>query len=453
MRDDTIAALATPAAGGALAIVRVSGVQAESILASLFAPRHPITAFSSHHLYYGDIVNPQTGEVIDEVLACIMRSPRSFTGEDVVEIYCHGGVHIPHRILSLIIEAGARPAERGEFTRRAFLHGRMDLTQAEAVAAMIGAMGDRGREVALRHLRGELKRFIEGCIARLNDSLARLEASIDFTDHVEEEVTEDITRQVKDIRDELRRLAQTYRHGRLIREGASTVIIGKPNVGKSSLLNCLLGRKRAIVTSVPGTTRDFLEELLDIDGIITRIVDTAGVHTTDDILEREGIDLVWERLAEADLVLFICDGSNELDEDDRTIMARLAEKRVIPVINKIDLPVVIGDQDLAPFSLPPVRISAKFATGIEELTRVMAKELRGEGDEIEGVMITQLRHRHSLDRAIEALECCMALDLRHEPEIAVEEIREAVHALGEIIGDTTPPDVLDMIFSSFCVGK
>jgi len=453
MSSDTIVALATPAVASALAIVRVSGNEAASLLQILFVPHHPRGSFASHHLYYGQIIDPEREEVIDEVLVSLMRGPHSFTGEDVVEIYCHGGTYIPQRILSLILSQGARLAERGEFTRRAFLNGRLDLTQAEATAEMIATGSKRSHQVALRHLQGDLKQTIDVLVNNLEECLAWLEASIDFgedVDHAGHAVIGDVTPQLRALSDELQQLVHTYRQGRVIREGAAIVILGKPNVGKSSLLNCLLGRHRAIVTPLPGTTRDFLEEMLEINGIVIRIIDTAGLHHTTDAMELAGITLAWEKLAEADMVLFLCDGSRPWDDDDRAIMDKIQDKIVLPVINKIDLPLVLEEDHLASFTRLPVRISAKNGVGIEAFKQALAWELMGE-EGGEGVMITQLRHYHCLERAVASIN--RALDVAGSSELASEEIREAIGALGEIIGTTTPPDILDRIFSSFCVGK
>ncbi|MCX7981920.1 MAG: tRNA uridine-5-carboxymethylaminomethyl(34) synthesis GTPase MnmE [Syntrophales bacterium] len=456
MSVDTIAALATPQGPGALAVIRVSGPEAFSILKSIFRPRKERSEFSSHRMYHGDIVCPRTGEYVDEVLVCLMRRPHSYTGEDVLEIFCHGGLNIPQKTLSVVIAAGARPAERGEFTRRAFLNGRLDLVQAEAVGDIVTAGSERGRELALRQLKGELSAIIKDIIARLREILARLEATIDFVEDVDERVVQEgIEGEVNTVLEYIRRLAGTYQKGRLYREGAAMIILGRPNVGKSSLLNCLLGRYRAIVTPVPGTTRDFLEEMVDIEGMLVRIVDTAGIRPTSDVVEREGLKLVWDKLAEADLVLLVLDGSEELTPIDREIIEKVEGKKVISVINKKDLPKVWKEEEIADIVSPPiVHISAKYGDGVDDLKRSIYEVLVGGG--VEGpfsMSVMRERHYHCLERAANALEK-MKKNLFSHPEIAAEEIREAIRALGAIIGtEDISLEVLDIIFSSFCIGK
>ncbi|HOJ50947.1 MAG TPA: tRNA uridine-5-carboxymethylaminomethyl(34) synthesis GTPase MnmE [Syntrophales bacterium] len=454
MTLDTIAALATTYGPGALAVIRISGPEAENILKAVFRPRHRHGDFFSHRLYHGDLVCPQTGKYIDEVLVCLMRGPHSYTGEDVVEIFCHGGLSVPRAVLASVIQAGARPAERGEFTRRAFINGRLDLTQAEAIAEVVTAQGEKGREVALRQLKGELKSVIEGLTGRLKECLARMEAAIDFIEDVsDKEVAKGVEAEIGKVREEIVRLAGTYRQGRLYREGAAIVILGRPNVGKSSLLNCLLGRKRAIVTPIPGTTRDFLEEMWEVKGLLVRVIDTAGIRPTEDALEEAGIQFVWEKVQEADLILFLVDGSERLTAIDRAIMERVAERRVLPVINKMDLPCVLEEEALAKaFSIPALRISAKYGEGIEQLTNTIYQMLVGE-EEISTVAVTQARHLHCLERAAQALEKSLKRDVLSQTELACEEVKEAIEALGEITGEKVSPDVLDIIFSTFCVGK
>lgn len=457
MTADTIAALATAYGPGALAVIRISGPQAVSILRHIFRPRRERAEFSSHHLYHGDVVCPRTGTHIDEVLACVMAGPHSYTGEDVVEIFCHGGMRVPQAVLATVIAAGARPAARGEFTRRAFLNGRLDLAQAEAVEAVINARGDEGRELALRHLKGEFSAVIEAFIRRLKDVLARLEASIDFVEDIEEgTATKALDREIRTLRDELHALAKTYGRGRVYKEGAAIVILGRPNVGKSSLLNCLLGRKRAIVTPIPGTTRDFLEEFLPIKGIFVRIIDTAGIRPTRDELEEAGIEVVWERISEADLVLLLLDGSERLTPVDREIMTKIEGKRVLTVINKKDLPPAWEVEEIARAFPPPfLHISAKYGEGIEELKDAIHAVITDSGAEQEGgIVVMQERHLHCLERAKEALNKGLEYNLSRQPEIVVEEVRAAVRALGEITGtEGVTLDVLDVIFSTFCVGK
>jgi len=456
MMLDTIAALSTPLGPGAIAVIRISGPRAEPILHQIFSPYRHRKEFESHRLYHGEIICPKMGTFIDEVLVCLMRGPHSYTGEDVVEVFCHGGIHLPQKVLSAVLSAGARLAERGEFTRRAFINGRLDLSQAEAVVDIINASSDRGRELALRQLKGELRDTIQGWRERLNHCLARLEASIDFTEEIKEgETIQGLAEDLETLQGEIQKLARTYERGRIFREGASIVILGRPNVGKSSLLNYLLGRRRAIVTPIPGTTRDFLEEMVDINGLMVRLIDTAGIHTTENVLEQAGIELVWDRLSDAELVIFLCDGSESLTEVDWQIMERIRARKVIPVINKIDLPLKINKDELIGFfGRPCVCISAKYGTGMGELKESIYRALtdqKGEGET--GVAITHLRQFECLKRALAAISKGLSFDLVHQPECAAEELKDALFALGEITGDSVSEDLLDIIFSNFCVGK
>ena len=337
--EDTIAAIATPPGVGGIGIIRVSGPKSRDLLRLLFKSAKGISDLRSHHLYHGDIISPETGAVIDEVLVCLMRKPHSYTGEDVLEINCHGGPVILQTVLTEIVKAGARLAEPGEFTRRAFLNNRIDLSQAEAVLDIITARSDRGLELAVSHLKGTLAKKIETLRSTIVDVLALLEASIDFSDEdIEVCKPLEIAETLKATLDELQHLLSTYREGKILREGISAVITGKPNVGKSSLLNRLLGERRAIVTPIPGTTRDFIEETIMIKGIPVKLTDTAGIREPENIIEREGIDFVREKLSGADIMLVVLDGSEKLSGEDHDILNSAGTKRYLIIINKTDLP-------------------------------------------------------------------------------------------------------------------
>jgi tRNA modification GTPase len=457
---DTIAAIATPSGVGGTGLIRISGPLAEGIARRLFKPSRPLAAFLSHHLYHGEIVSPDTGSTLDDVLVAFMKGPHTYTGEDTLEISCHGGPLILRTVLDEIFKAGALPAERGEFTKRAFLNDRLDLSQAEAVLDLVTAQTREGVAAAAGRLKGKLSARIGIIRSAIVDLLAGIEASIDFSD--EDGIVDAPGGKFPEIQatiDDLAALAATYRRGRITREGVGIVIAGRPNVGKSSLLNRLLGEKRAIVTPIPGTTRDFIEEAVDIGGISVRLTDTAGIRPPENAIEKEGIDLVWERLTAADAILFLLDGSIAMTPEDCELLTKIQEKAVIPVINKSDLPQRIDGESLAGLlpgtARPPIRISAKYGNGIEDLTAAIREMFLGQpAEETTEMMIAHLRHKVALEQAAERL--MRARDGLRDgiaPELAALEVREALDALGEITGRTTAEEVIERIFANFCVGK
>ena len=457
---ETIAAIATPPGVGGVGLIRVSGPSAEGIARRLFRPARPRASFISHQLIHGQIVAPETGAVLDDVLLAFMEGPHTYTGEDVLEISCHGGPFILRTVLDEVFRAGARPAERGEFTKRAFLNDRLDLAQAEAVYDLITAETREGLSAAAGRLQGDLSRQAGRIRDAIIDLLAGIEAAIDFAE--EDGVAETSgagTAELQALIDAITTLAATYRRGRITREGVGIVIAGRPNVGKSSLLNLLLGERRAIVTATPGTTRDFIEEAVDIAGIPVRLTDTAGIRPPENAIEREGIELVWERLAAADAVLVLMDGSAALTPDDRELMDRLPAKLLIPVINKSDLPPLLDGEELSGLlpeaAPPPVRISAKYGSGIDTLTAVIGNMLLGQPDgEASATLIAHLHQKVSLERAAECLTRARnCLQEALPPELVALDLREALEALGEITGRTTPDDVIERIFAKFCIGK
>jgi tRNA modification GTPase len=456
---DTIAAIATPPGIGGVGLIRISGPSAEGIARSLFRPIPP-AEFLSHRLYHGEIVSPATGAVLDEVLMALMKGPRSYTGEDTLEISCHGGPLILKVVLEEVLQAGARPAERGEFTKRAFLNNRLDLSQAEAVLDIITAKTRPGLTAAVGRLQGKLSGRIEAIRSEIIDLLAGIEADIDFSEDDDMETTTgSAVSRIQATIDRITAFAATYRQGRIYREGIDVVIAGRPNVGKSSLLNRLLGEKRAIVTSIPGTTRDFIEESVDIGGIPVRLTDTAGLRTPENAIEKEGIDLVWERLEKADAVLVLFDGSTDLMADDRELLAKMAVKPLLPVLNKSDLPPRLDEESLKRLlgekTPPTIRISAKYGQGIDELTAALRDlVLATPANESSETMIAHLHHKTALEKA--ALGLVRARDGMTgglPAEIVALEVREALDALGEITGRTTPEEILDRIFANFCIGK
>lgn len=454
---ETIAAISTAPGPGAIGIVRLSGPAAEKIAGLIFRSRRPGPALESHRLYYGRIFSPRTGRTIDEGLVALLRSPRSYTGEDTLEIYCHGGPVVLQSVLEEVIHAGARPAGPGEFTERAFLNGRIDLAQAEAVIDLIAASSSRAAALALSQLQGALSAGVRELRDAVLDALAPIEALVDFP---EEEIEIDLSAladSLSKVSGEIRALLATYREGRITREGLDIVIAGRTNVGKSSLLNRLIGRERVIVTPVPGTTRDFIEETVVIRGIPVRITDTAGIRESDDAIERQGIERVWERIAAADAILVMVDGSEPCGEEDISIMSAVAGKPVIPVINKSDLPGRFRWEEMRR-RFPdgePVRISATRGDGIEELEdRIIALCMGDAAERRSEAVLSNIRHKLLLEKAGDLLSGARdGLSRNISPEFISLDLRGAADALGEIIGETAREEVLDRIFSRFCIGK
>jgi tRNA modification GTPase len=458
--EDTIAAIATPPGMGGIGIIRVSGPKSRDIALLLFRSPKNICDFKTHHLYHGDIVSPETGSVIDVGLICLMAKPHSYTGEDTLEINCHGGSVILQKILSEVLKAGVRIAEPGEFTKRAFLNDRIDLSQAEAILDMITAKTEKGLDLALAQFKGDLTGKIEDIHSRIIDALAMLEASIDFSDEDMEGIdVPKIADTLQPMIDDLGHLASTYQEGKIYREGISAVITGRPNVGKSSLLNRLLGEKRAIVTPIPGTTRDFIEEMINIEGIAVRLTDTAGIRNPENLIEQEGIHLVREKLASADIVIVLLDGSTALTEEDITLIKENTGKNMVLVINKTDIPSLLYDDELKQVLpdrvLPPIRISAKYGDGINNLRdSIRSLAMNGLADQPSGQILTNIRHKTAIENA--SILLSKARDGIHaglSPEFAALDVREALDCLGEIAGKTLNEDVLDRIFSTFCIGK
>ncbi len=452
LSEQTIVAPATAVGEGGIGIIRLSGTSAEPTLQRFFRPGRPVDTYASHRLYHGHIYNG-CGELIDEVMAVVMRAPRSYTGEDVVEVHCHGGPLIVRRLLDLFIDAGLRLARPGEFTLRAFLNGRLDLSRAEAVIDVIRSRSEAASQLALRQMDGALSRTVYRLRDSLLEHLALLEAHIDFP---EEDISPPTIARLSDdiarVRAEIGGMLAGFDAGRVLREGLNVLILGRPNVGKSSLLNALLGESRAIVTDIPGTTRDTVEESLVIGGIPVRLIDTAGVHDTGDPVEREGVRRAGAKCATADLVLLVIDGSVAPDADDRLALQMIHGQKCLLVVNKCDRQSVALEE---PFSaLESINVSAKCGTGLDLLQERIAALFAGGGEISESTLVSDRRHREVLLRACEALgRFLAAVDSGHEPEFLALDLREALQALGEITGETTPDEILDQIFSRFCIGK
>ncbi|KAB3532216.1 tRNA uridine-5-carboxymethylaminomethyl(34) synthesis GTPase MnmE [Alkaliphilus serpentinus] len=458
--DDTIAAIATAPGEAGVGIIRISGNDAIEIANGIFKSKSgkKLKEADIRRLVYGHIVDPKTQEVIDEVLVVYMRAPYTYTREDIVEVNCHGGIIPVKRILQLILRMGARMAEAGEFTKRAFLNGRIDLAQAEAVMDLISAKTDTGFGVALDQLEGSLSKEVEGIRNEILQLLAHIEVSIDFSEEDVDEVTLDyLLEGSKAVKEKMIKLHETAETGKILREGLNTVIIGKPNVGKSSLLNALLKESRAIVTEIPGTTRDIIEEQLNIKGIPIRLVDTAGIRDTDDIVEKIGVDKSKEFFNKADLVIFMLDSSRELTQEDIEIMEMIKIKKAIVLVNKTDLPQILdlskvydilGEKNV-------IKISLMEKTGLSELEDTLVDMVyKGDIKTKDHIMVTNIRHKNALERAIISLEEGIeAINKKLAMDFIEVDFKNTWDYLGEITGDTVGEDLIDHIFANFCIGK
>ncbi|MBU3228708.1 tRNA uridine-5-carboxymethylaminomethyl(34) synthesis GTPase MnmE [Clostridium algidicarnis] len=457
MKDfDTIAAIATAVGESGISIIRVSGDKALSIVSSIFEGKgnRNFDDISPYSMRYGKIIDKFSKEMIDEVLVSYMKGPKSFTAEDSVEINCHGGIMSTNKVLEEVIKAGARIAEPGEFTKRAFLNGRIDLSQAEAVMDLIRAKTDLSMKSALMQSEGRISREIKDIRHELLGVIAHIEATVDFPEEDLEEMTSDkIKVDLDNIINRIDKLLDTANEGRIIREGLSMVIIGKPNVGKSSLLNSILMEQRSIVTDVPGTTRDVIEEYINLDGIPVKVVDTAGIRETEDLVEKIGVERSKEKINEADLVVFMLDLSRKLDSDDKEILEYIKNKKYIVILNKSDLKRELEEYDFQDMK-NVIEISAKNGDGID-LLKNKIKDLFFKGEiNSTDLMITNSRHKEALYRAKE--KCLSSLETLNSGisiDLASIDIRGAWINLGEVSGETLEEDIIDKIFSEFCLGK
>jgi len=451
---DTICVISSPLGEGGIGILRISGPDAQRILKEIFRPRKPRSPTESHRLCLGCIVDPTTGQEIDEVFAVFMDSPRTYTKEAMAEVYSHGGLAPQRRILSLMVERGARIAEPGEFTKRAYLNGRIDLVQAESVLDIIQSESDEELQYALQQLKGGLSTEIVAIRDALTQALAEIEAQIDFPD---EELTISASATLSHLdhaRTGITSLLSSFSEGRAIRYGLEVLIVGRTNVGKSSLLNRLLMEERAIVTPFPGTTRDTVEDTIHMRGLKLKIVDTAGLRKPKGLIEEQGIERVKARIPTADIILWVVDGGRTFSRDDEEVFQAIRLKDVIAVVNKSDLPGKLSKKAIKEKGFPVVETSALTGAGIEGLKDAICDRFLTKGHRDGRVLVTNIRHRDALARALEGVErsrvCCTA----SEPlEFAAFELRHALHCLGEITGETCTDDILGQIFSRFCIGK
>jgi tRNA modification GTPase len=458
-QEETIAAISTPFGVSGIGIVRLSGSLAESIAKRLFKPKTEPFQFISHHIHFGEVIDPQSGHPIDEVLMVLMKAPKSYTREDILEIHCHGGYLVLQKVLELVLEQGARMAYPGEFTKRAFLNGRIDLTQAEAVIDLISAKTMSSLQIANQQLRGVFFQELNSLKEGLVDLLTLVEAHIDFTEEEIEPISlEGMKKSLKEMIQRVDGWIDSFQEGRIFREGISCAIVGKTNVGKSSLLNVLLREERAIVTPIPGTTRDVIEEILNINGIPVRLIDTAGLRKTTDSIEQEGVKRAKERIAGSDLILLMVDGSRPIDADDLEIFEEVEGMKKVLIMNKKDLPFVTSSEEIKNqfHGDPLVAISALKNAGIEDLKRaiftsIIHREVRATP---EYLIITNVRHKRVLIQVRENLLNAVK-DAKEGTsfEFLAFEIRSALEALGELVGETTTEDVLKRIFDQFCIGK
>ena len=459
--SDTIAAIATAMSSSGIGIIRVSGDQAVSIVNRIFAGKKgkfDLNTAPSHRIYYGMIHDGD--EMLDEVLVMLMRGPHSYTAEDTVEIDCHGGVLVMKKILETVIKYGARPAEPGEFTKRAFLNGRIDLSQAEAVIDVINAQNDYAVKSSVSQLKGSVSKKVKDLREQILYQIAFIESALDDPEHISlDGYEEELCGKLDRMTGEMEKLVRSADSGRVVSEGIRTVILGKPNAGKSSLLNLLVGEERAIVTDIAGTTRDALEESIRLKGISLNIIYTAGIRSTDDVVEKIGVERAMQYAKEADLILYVVDSSRPLDENDRQIIEMIRDQKVIVLLNKSDLEAAVSETDLQEAfggrEVSMIRTSAKKNAGIEEFEQLLEQmffhgEIRSEDE----VVITSMRHKEALCEAYDSLKMVQkSLEDDMPEDFYSIDLMSAYASLGRIIGEEVGDDLVNEIFSKFCMGK
>lgn len=459
MNTDTIAAIATFPGNAGINIIRISGDDALSIAEKIFINKNKNKInkkdLKPRYLHYGFIVDRED-KIIDEVLISYMKGPHTYTREDIIEINCHGGIISAKKILETVLENGCRPAERGEFTKRAFLNGRIDLTQAEAVIDIINSKTDSSHEISVTHLEGRLSREINEIISKIMDLLANIEVNIDFPEYDEDEVTIGRVKELSEnIVQKIHKLIKTADTGKIFKEGIKTVILGKPNVGKSSLMNFLLNENRAIVTEVPGTTRDTIEEYVNIKGVPLRIIDTAGIRETDDKVERIGVEKALQKVDEADLIIMLFDSSRELEYDDEKILDYIKNKRVIYIKNKTDLETKLDLSSFENIEKEAINISVLKNQGLDEIIdKISEMFFEGSINVSDELIINNVRHKNllinakkSLEEVLKSINADMTIDF-----IEID-LKQAMEYLGLIVGKSVSDDLMDKIFNEFCIGK
>ncbi len=456
--EDTIAALSTPYGTGGIGVIRISGDMAFEITAKIFRANRKIDEIATHTVTYGRIINPETDEIIDEVLLLKMNKPNTFTREDVIEIHCHGGIVVINRVMELLFRYGARPAEAGEFTKRAFLNGRIDLSQAEAIIDLINSKTVESSKAAVSHLEGRLSVKLEKLREKLVELLAHIEVTVDYPEHDIEEITgEKVYASLKQIKTELVDLSSTFNRGKLLREGINIVIAGKPNVGKSSLLNQLAGQTRAIVTDIPGTTRDIIEEYINIKGIPAKITDTAGIRSTEDIVEKIGVDKAFKAIEEADLIIVVISADTGILREDEEVLKNVNSKKSVILINKTDLvnreriDEIRNELD-ADIILEASVIKDEGIEGLEQ--KISELFFKGDISKNEEVLLTNVRHKSLVDKAVYAIDQALgSFDMGMPLDMVTIDIKNSAEYIGQITGESIDEAVMHNIFSRFCIGK
>ncbi len=458
--DDTIAAIATAPGEAGIGIVRISGEKSIEIIDKIFRSKEnkKLSDYKSRRITYGHIVDHQNDEIIDEVLVSYMKAPNTYTREDIVEINCHGGMIPVKKILELVLRNGARAANPGEFTKRSFLNGRIDLAQAEAIMDLISAKTEKGFDVALNQLEGSLSKEVLKIRGKLLDMLAHIQVSIDFAEEdIDGVALNTLLETSSQVEIDIQKLLDTSHTGRIIREGLSTVIVGKPNVGKSSLLNALIKESRAIVTDVPGTTRDIIEEHFSIRGIPLRLIDTAGIRETEDIVEKIGVERSKELFNLADLIIVMLDASTGLTKEDLEIIGLIGHKKALILVNKTDLPQKLDIEEVKNIidNKDIIEVSILEGKGIDKIEDALTNMVyQGEVRAKDSLLVTNIRHKNALERALGSIkDCIKSIKERFALDFIEVDVKDAWEALGEISGDTLGEDILDHIFSNFCIGK
>ncbi len=456
--EDTIAAVATAYGEGGIGIIRISGEKSHYILKNVFIPASEDKFPISRRMTYGKIIDTEQDDIIDEAMAVYMKGPKTYTAEDVVEIYCHGSIVSLRKTLALVLRKGARLAEPGEFTKRAFLNGRLDLSQAEAVIDIIKAKTDKGFDIALSQLEGDLSLKVNEIRKRLLDTLVDITVNIDYPDEDIEELTYDnLEKNISLIGEMIEKLLSTASSGRMIREGVRVAIVGKPNVGKSSLMNCLLRETRAIVTEIPGTTRDTIEEAISIRNIPVYLIDTAGIRKTDDVVEKIGIEKSKEAFNKADFIIFIMDGSQPMSHEDMEIAENVNPEKTLVLLNKSDLSEAFVSEEVRQL-MPDVNVietSLISGQGIDEIEEFIESMVYGGRlTQHESIMVNNVRHIELLNKGRDSLNDALIMVQKKEALDFIEiDVKNAYEYLGEIIGETVSDDIIDEVFARFCLGK